>query len=227
VTNATADLQANRPDELRILVRNGRSRVKIEVSPVMRGTVHPPEIRDVVEAVENRYGFAAAQVVSLPDLYGGKLCAALDRQHPRDLFDVRRLLDEHSLDRSVFEGFLVYLLCHPRPMNEVINPRLKAIDTVYRHEFIGMTRTDMPLSVLEDTRLDLLTQLGQLVTESDVRFLLSFKQGEPDWSLFSIPGIEWLPAVRWKLYNIKAMPPEKRREGWVLLQRALNGLRRS
>ncbi|MCK8515002.1 nucleotidyl transferase AbiEii/AbiGii toxin family protein [Methylonatrum kenyense] len=221
VPDARAELQVNRPDELRVLVRNSRGQIKIEVSPVMRGTVHPPEIRDVVEAVENLYGFAAVQVVSLPDLYGGKLCAALDRQHPRDLFDVRGLLDERGLDRSVFEGFLVYLLCHPRPINEVINPRLKAIDTVYREEFIGMTRNDIPLSVLENTRLELRKQLGQFLTEIDVRFLLSFKQGNPDWSLSPIPGIERLPAVRWKLYNIKAMPSEKRREGWFRLQQAL------
>lgn len=61
-------------------MRRGRSQVKVEVSPVLRGTLHPPQERDIVEAVEDDYGFAAVQVVSLPDLYGGKICAALDRQ---------------------------------------------------------------------------------------------------------------------------------------------------
>src|SRR5699024_10538528 len=84
-----AELQSNRQDELKILVQQGHIQVKIEVSPVLRGTLHPPRRMDVVQAVEDDFGFATVQVVSLPDLYGGKLCAALDRQHPRDLFDVK------------------------------------------------------------------------------------------------------------------------------------------
>lgn len=220
-----AELQDNRRDELRILVRRGRSQVKVEVSPVLRGTLHPPQERDVVEAVEDEYGFAAVQVVSLPDLYGGKICAALDRQHPRDLFDVKLLLDQGGLDRSVFEGFLVYLLGHPRPLNEVINPRLKALDDVYRQEFVGMARADIPLQQLEGARHELLTRLGQLMTDEDVRFLLSFKQGAPDWALLPLAGVDRLPAVRWKLANIQKMGADKHRQSLVLLEQALGSLR--
>lgn len=220
-----AELQDNRRDELRILVRRGRSQVKVEVSPVLRGTLHPPQERDVVEAVEDEYGFAAAQVVSMPDLYGGKICAALDRQHPRDLFDVKLLLNQDGLDRGVFEGFLVYLLGHPRPLNEVINPRLKTLDDVYRQEFVGMARVDLPLQALEGVRHELLSRLGQLVTDEDVRFLLSFKQGTPDWELLSLPGVDRLPAVRWKLANIQKMNPDKHHQSLDLLEQALDRLR--
>lgn len=221
-----AELQDNRRDELRILVRRGRSQVKVEVSPVLRGTLHPPQERDVVEAVEDEYGFAEVQVVSLPDLYGGKICAALDRQHPRDLFDVKLLLNQGGLDRSVFEGFLVYLLGHPRPLNEVINPRLKALDDVYRQEFVGMARADIPLQQLEGARHELLTRLGQLMTDEDVRFLLSFKQGAPDWALLPLQGVDRLPAVRWKLANIQKMGADKHRQSLVLLEQALGSFRR-
>ncbi|MDF3918655.1 nucleotidyl transferase AbiEii/AbiGii toxin family protein [Salinicola salarius] len=221
-----AELQANRRDELRILVRRGRSQVKVEVSPVLRGTLHPPQERDVVEAVEDDYGFAAVRVVSLPDLYGGKICAALDRQHPRDLFDVKLLLDQDGLDRSVFEGFLVYLLGHPRPLNEVINPRLKPLGDVYRQEFVGMARVDLPLQELEGVRHELLTRLGQLMTDVDVRFLLAFKQGAPDWALLPLPGADQLPAVRWKLANIQKMGADKHRQSLELLEQALGSLRR-
>ncbi|WP_043527821.1 nucleotidyl transferase AbiEii/AbiGii toxin family protein [Litchfieldella xinjiangensis] len=220
-----AELQDNRRDELRILVRRGRSQVKVEVSPVLRGTLHPPQERDVVEAVEDEYGFAAVQVVSLPDLYGGKICAALDRQHPRDLFDVKLLLNQGGLGRSVFEGFLVYLLGHPRPLNEVINPRLKPLDDVYRQEFVGMARVDLPLQELEDVRHELLTWLGQLMTDEDIRFLLAFKQGAPDWALLPLPGVERLPAVRWKLANIHKMHSAKHRQSLELLEQALGRLR--
>lgn len=220
-----AELQDNRRDELRILVRRGRSQVKVEVSPVLRGTLHPPQERDVVEAVEDEYGFAAVQVVSLPDLYGGKICAALDRQHPRDLFDVKLLLNQGGLDRSVFEGFLVYLLGHPRPLNEVINPRLKPLDDVYRQEFVGMARADIPLQQLEDVRHELLTRLGQLMMDEDVRFLLSFKQGAPDWALCPLSDVDRLPAVRWKLANINKMHSDKHRQSLELLEQALGRLR--
>ncbi|WP_110603188.1 nucleotidyl transferase AbiEii/AbiGii toxin family protein [Salinicola lusitanus] len=220
-----AELQDNRRDELRILVRRGRSQVKVEVSPVLRGTLHPPQERDVVEAVEDEYGFAAVQVVSLPDLYGGKICAALDRQHPRDLFDVKLLLNQGGLDRSVFEGFLVYLLGHPRPLNEVLNPRLKPLDDIYRQEFAGMSRADIPLQELESVRDELLSRLGQLMTDEDVRFLQSFKQGAPDWALLPLAGGDRLPAVRWKLANIHKMHPDKHRQSLELLEQALGRLR--
>ncbi|CAM0555213.1 hypothetical protein EHLJMEHL_04804 [Vreelandella titanicae] len=220
-----AELQDNRRDELRILVRRGRSQVKVEVSPVLRGTLHPTQERDVVEAVEGEYGFAAVQVVSLPDLYGGKICAALDRQHPRDLFDIKLLLNQGGLDRSVFEGFLVYLLGHPRPLNEVINPRLKPLDDVYRQEFVGMARVDLPLQELEDVRHELLTRLGQLMMDEDVRFLLLFKRGTPDWTLLPLSGVDRLPAVRWKLANIQKMGADKHRQSLELLEQALVSLR--
>ncbi|WP_027961989.1 nucleotidyl transferase AbiEii/AbiGii toxin family protein [Halomonas halodenitrificans] len=225
LSGVKAELQDNRRDELRILVRRGRSQVKVEVSPVLRGTVYPPQRLDVVEAVEDEYGFASVQAVSLPDLYGGKLCAALDRQHPRDLFDVKLLLDQGGMDRSVFEGFLVYLLGHPRPMNEVLNPRMKSLEAIYHKEFVGMAITDIPLSQLEDVRHRLLKQLGQLVTDDDVNFLLSFKQGEPDWSLFPIAGVGQLPAVMWKLANIRKMDPEKHGQSAFLLEQTLSYLK--
>lgn len=62
------------------------------------------------------------QTVSLPDLYGSKLCAAVDRQHPRDLFDVKVLLQSKGIDRDIFVGFLAYLLSHNRPISGAMNP---------------------------------------------------------------------------------------------------------
>ncbi|NWO17993.1 MAG: nucleotidyl transferase AbiEii/AbiGii toxin family protein, partial [Corynebacterium sp.] len=149
------------------------------------------------------------------------LCATLDRQHPRDIFDVRLLLDQGGRERSVFECVLVYLLGHPRPVNEVRTPRMKSLEAIYHNEFIGMAITDIPLSQLEDVRHRLLKQLGQLVTDDDVNFLLSFKQGEPDWSLFPIADVDQLPAVMWKLANIRKMRTEKHAHALEMLGEAL------
>ncbi len=134
-----AALQTHNSDEMRIIVTTDNAQIKIEVSPVARGTLYPPQERDVVEAVEEEFGFAAIPVVSLPDLYGGKLCAALDRQHPRDFYDVKMLLDTQGIDRTIFNGFIAYLLSHNRPLSEVLNPRWKNIADPFQNEFNGMT----------------------------------------------------------------------------------------
>jgi predicted nucleotidyltransferase component of viral defense system len=104
----------------KLIVRADGAQIKIEVTPVMRGCVYEPEVRSVSALVEEEFGFAEMSVVSFPDLYGGKIVAALDRQHPRDLFDVRDLFAKEGIDDKVRKAFIVYLLSHDRPMAEVL-----------------------------------------------------------------------------------------------------------
>jgi predicted nucleotidyltransferase component of viral defense system len=220
----TAQRQTSRADELRVWVSNGTSRIKIEISPVLRGTLHLPELRRVVDIVEKEYGFAAISVVSLPDLYGGKICAALDRQHPRDWFDVLQLLEAEELNRDIFLGFLVYLLGHPRPLSEVLCPRWKPMEQSFSAEFKGMVRQDLPLQVLEQTRERLMDAIRQHLTEQDAEFLLSFKRKQPDWSLLPLKDIEALPAVRWKLHNLEKTPAVRHAEALRKLEEVLSQL---
>lgn len=168
-----AERQTHKSDELRIMVQDGRTRIKIELSPVLRGTMHEPTIRDVVEPVEEEFGFASISVVSLPDLYGGKICAALDRQHPRDWFDVKYLLDSGDYNRSIFLGFIVYLLGHSRPLSELLYPSWKPMRQTFENEFVGMLREEVPLAELERTRPRLMRALVEQMKERDVEFLLS------------------------------------------------------
>jgi predicted nucleotidyltransferase component of viral defense system len=100
----------------RLTVRADHVQIKIEVTPVLRGTVYPPELRSVSPAVEDAFGFAEMKVVSFADLYAGKIVAALDRQHPRDLFDVRDLLANEGIGDELRRAFVVYFLSHGRPM---------------------------------------------------------------------------------------------------------------
>ena len=75
--------------ETKLLVRRAGSEVKVEVNIVMRGTVHPVRFAALTPAARNTLlADLEIPVVSLEDVYGGKLVAAMDRQHPRDLFDV-------------------------------------------------------------------------------------------------------------------------------------------
>lgn len=216
--------QDNRADELRIIVSTPSATIKIEVSPVSRGTLHSAEITPIKETVEDEFGYAEIPVVSLPDLYGGKLCAAMDRQHPRDLFDVRMLLNSDGISRDIFVGFLTYLLGHPRPINEVMNPNWQLLDERFKSEFDGMTFEPVTLEELTSARTEMLRALQKQFTDKDHAFLLSFKKGAPDWSLFDYPDIANLPAIRWKLQNIEklARNQDKHLEQVAKLERVLD-----
>jgi len=80
----------------KLIVRQGDIVVKIEVTPVLRGSVYLPVMREVTGRARSAFGYARLQLLSFEDLYAGKLCAALDRQHPRDIFDIMVLLNNEG-----------------------------------------------------------------------------------------------------------------------------------
>jgi predicted nucleotidyltransferase component of viral defense system len=122
-----------------LTIRQSGVQTKIEVTPVLRGCVYEPQTRAVSDAVEAAFGFAEMPVVSFADLYAGKIVAALDRQHPRDLFDVRDLLANEGIDDSLRKAFIVHLLSHDHPMSEVLAPTRKDISAEFLRGFEGMT----------------------------------------------------------------------------------------
>jgi len=217
----SAILQDNRPDEMRIIIQSSQAQVKIEVSPVARGTLHPPIELSVVESVEDEFGFASIQVVSMADLYGGKLCAALDRQHPRDLFDVKILLDTQDFNRDIFDGFITYLLSHNRPISEIMCPRWKDITGIYETEFQGMTFKSVSIEELEAVPEKMMSTLKSHFTQRDFDFLKSVKEGTPNWSLAPNENIQNLPAVKWKLMNIQKIPRKKHKQALSKLEKIM------
>lgn len=208
-------------DALRLLVERDHVQIKIELSPVLRGTVYPPKLMPVSAAVEDEFGFAEMAVVSFADVYAGKICAALDRQHPRDLFDVKQLLDNEGLTEELRKALIVYVISHPRPIAELLNPKFKDISGIYQGEFLNMAKQNIPQAELEATRAMLVHLLNTQLTESEREFLLSFKSCKPDWTLLALDGIDLLPAVRWKLQNLKKMKPEKHFEAFIRLEKLL------
>ena len=208
----------------KLVVQRGRAQVKLEVTPVLRGCVFEPEDRDVHALVEDRFGFARTQLVSFHDLYAGKLVAALDRQHPRDLFDVRELLANEGIDERMRQAFLAYLISHDRPIAEVLEARPKDLRGTFRTEFEGMTtvRTAVTLDELDATRTQLVQEVVVGMPLSHRAFLLGFKRGEPEWELTGIPGICELPAVRWKQRNLDRMTRDARAGAIRRLEAVLN-----
>lgn len=196
----------------KLTVRADRAQIKIEVTPVMRGTVHAPEVRRVTKLVEDQFGFAEIQVVSFPDLYAGKIVAALDRQHPRDLFDVRDLLANEGITDALRAAFIVYMLCHDRPMFEVLRPAMKALDGEYAQGFVGMTEEPVDLEELSKIRTQLIAEIVGNMPKTHRGFLISFERGEPNWDLLGLPGVADLPAVKWRQINLDKLSPEKRDE---------------
>jgi predicted nucleotidyltransferase component of viral defense system len=195
--------------------------IKIEVTPVLRGCVYEPETRSVSPRVEEQFGFAEIQVVSFADLYGGKLVAALDRQHPRDLFDVRGLLANEGIDGTLRKAFVVYTVSHDRPMAEVLAPTRLDIAQEFERGFAGMTDQPVMLNDLLKAREEFIANLVGRMPEEHRRFLISFEKGEPEWGLLDIPHAEQLPAVQWRLYNLAKVDPKKREQLVEDLRRAL------
>ena len=196
--------------------------IKIEVTPVLRGCVYEPETRSVSGAAEKAFGFAEIQVVSFADLYAGKLVAALDRQHPRDLFDVCDLLANEGISDELRKAFVVYIISHNRPMAEVLAPTRQDITQEFRRGFEGLTANPVGLDDLLKTREDLIAELVGKMPKEHRRFLATFKRGKPEWELLGIPHIEKLPAVQWKIQNLAAMDPKKREQLIENLLKALD-----
>lgn len=189
--------------ETKLLVRKGSIEIKIEVNFVLRGTLRP--VRRETLAAKAREALMADMelpVSSLEDLYGGKLVAALDRQHPRDLFDVMQLFDHEGITTGIRRAFAVYLACHNRPVHEVLFPMPRDIAQEYERTFKGMTTTTVPLDDLLKTRDRLIRVLQQELDGKERQFLLSVVQNNPEWDLLGFKHLEQLPGILWKLQNL-------------------------
>ncbi|MEE3045310.1 MAG: nucleotidyl transferase AbiEii/AbiGii toxin family protein [Pseudomonadota bacterium] len=195
---------------MRLHILNEGTQVKIEVSPVLRGVVREPSLLPVTEAVEEAFGFAETNVVSFEDLFAGKLVAALDRQHPRDLFDVRCLLSNEGLSDELREAFIVYLLSHHRPMGEVLSGRVKDLANEFRNGFEGMTEEAVDLDELVSTQTEMIELLIRGMPDHHRRFLVDFERGKPDWSLLKINHAASLPAIRWRQFNLDKLRVDQR-----------------
>ena len=211
----------DKSDALRLVVSRNGVKVKIELSPVLRGTVFEPKMRDVCQKVEDEFGYAEMMVVSEADLYAGKLCAALDRQHPRDLFDVKYLFENEGLTPEIRKALLVYLISHPRPIAELLQPVRKGIKDLYEGEFVQMEEEHVSLKELELIREKLIQNINEELTKKEKQFLLSFKNKKPDWHLIELEGIEDLPAVKWKMINLKKMRTDKHKVAYEKLEKIL------
>jgi hypothetical protein len=212
--------------EYKLLCRMSGASVKIEVNTTMRGCAWPLRnmpIHPKAEEILERY--IEMPVISKEELFGSKICAALDRQHPRDMFDVHPLVTGEGLSRSVIRGFLVCLICHNRPIHELLMPNELDMTYTFSNQFSGMSGIPFTYSDYIATRSKLFPAILKSLSEKDRSFLISFKKGEPNWDILSVESAPKLPAVLWKLQNIRRLievSPEKHRNQLEKLQVVLS-----
>lgn len=197
--------------------------VKIEINHVLRGCVNKPVIKELSPRAQTAFNkFATIQCLSENDIFAGKICATLDRQHPRDLYDMHFFLKNTGYSRELHSTFLIYLISNNRPISELIKPNQLDISELYNTAFVGMTEHDVPLSVLQETFHKVVEVTHVSMTDDDEEFLLSFKARQPKWHLIPCAHAKNLPAIKWKLHNIAKMDSEKRRAALRELERKLS-----
>lgn len=200
------------------------NQVKIEVNQTKRGIVggelqHLP----LCYKAQDEFGmYCEAEVVPMTQLYGGKVAAALSRQHPRDLFDVKYMAVPMT---SIREGLVFCLLGSDRPIHESLAPKLIDQRQAMANQFEGMTDKPFSYADFEETRSQLIQNVIKLLTEEDKHFLIGFEKAEPKWEGYEFENLREYPSVKWKLTNLvklKTNNPEKLLEGALKLKECFN-----
>ena len=208
----------------KLIISSQGPEIKLEINLVGRGTVTNPIKMVLCDKAQDEFKvFVEMPIVPFGQLYGGKICAALDRQHPRDLFDIKYLLNNEGFSDEVRHGFLFCLLGSDRPINEVITPNFQDHRKAMENQFTGMSAEEFLYEEFEITREKLVKVIHENLTDKDKEFLLSVKNVMPDWSIYDF---EKFPAVQWKLKNLQKLKTsnlEKHSEQYEALKEKLYG----
>jgi predicted nucleotidyltransferase component of viral defense system len=193
-------------DEVKLIIEGNGIRVKVEVNFVFRGTVLPVVQRPLISTAQDIFTTdITLPVLDTAELYGGKLVAAMDRQHPRDIFDVLKMIERFGWQPSFVDCFVAYLAGHNRPVHEVLFPKKSPLEPAFTNEFAGMTRDGVALDLLKETQERLIAQLPRALSTSHREFLLSLVRAEPAWELMPFNHLQHLPALQWKLHNLRKL----------------------
>lgn len=201
----------HKPDVWKLQCTCEGATVKIEVNGTKRGVIGDTEDRLLCRRAQEVFQMACkARTVSFSQLYGGKITAALSRQHPRDLFDCR-YMEVDTFDK-VRDGFLLCLLGSDKPILESLRPN--PIDQVnaLENQFEGMSDIPFSYTEYEETRCWLISYINNSLTEADKHLLLTFEEGQPDWALCPVGDLSDYPSVKWKLQNIEKLKAHNKKK---------------
>jgi len=193
-------------EELKLLCTKDNATVKVEVNQINRGLIAEPCIKILCSRAEEEFNrFCEIKTVSVGQLWGGKMNAALERQHPRDIFDIKNMLQEIGFTEEIKQGFLFFLLCGKRPIDEILNPNFINQKVIFESQFIGMTNEHFSYEEFEKIREDFVFLANNSLTDNEKDFLFSFVEGSPNWKDFDYSKY---PAIKWKQLNIHKLKRE-------------------
>lgn len=199
-------LSAANMGETKLLVQRDDLVVKVEVNTVIRGTIHPVQSRSLTPTASDALlADVEVPLLATEEVYGGKLVAAMDRQHPRDLFDVMHLFEHGGITPGIRRAFVVYLASHNRTLHEVLFPPRKDVVLAYEGGFVGMTTEPVTFDALLAARDRLFVELPGALDADEREFLGTLVRARPNWSLLGIPHLEELPSLRWRLQNLREL----------------------
>ena len=209
----------------KLLVSHNDAIIKIEVSQIVRGALGAVTEKMLCKKAQEKFDtFCSINIVPNGQLYGGKVCAAMDRQHPRDIFDVKHLMQREGFTKEIKEGFLFRLLSSDRSIQDVLFPNLQDQRLAMSNQFAGMSEEDFSYEEYEFVRATMIKTVQASITAEDKLFILGFKDVIPDWSIYNF---EAYPSIKWKLQNlekIKASNPAKQKELYTLLKSKLDAI---
>lgn len=211
-------------DTCKLLCEYHGRQVKIEVNQTKRGIVGGEVLTlPLSDKAQNKFSlYCEAKIVPLTLLYGGKIAAALSRQHPRDLFDVK-YMDLPLNDCR--EGLIFCLLGSDRPIHESLAPSLINQRDTMANQFDGITDIAFTYEDFEATRSKLVEDIKALLTKADREFLISFESGKPKWDSYEFEYFKDYPSVQWKILNLQKLikqNPQKLNEEVEKLRSVLN-----
>lgn len=219
IPEATAE---HKKDISKLQVSAKGTQIKIEVNQTNRGLLEAPQTLELCDYAQEEFdAFCAIQTVSLAQLYGGKICAALDRQHPRDLFDIKHLLENEGFTKDIKKGFLFCLLCSNRKISDLLTPNRLDQRKAMENQFNGMSNKNFTYEDFEATREKLIETIQNSLDDKDKEFLLSFKNLVPNWDLYDFKSF---PSIQWKLQNLQNLKdknPQKHLQLFMQLKEKL------
>lgn len=214
----------HKPNVWKLMCMNNGVTIKIEVNGTKRGIIGEVESLHLCEKARSEFGMSCvARLVPWGQLLGGKITAALSRQHPRDLFDCRFLTAEEF--QKVKDGFMLCLLGSDKPIVESLAPNCIDQSEALESQFDGMTDEKFSYDDFESSRSNLIRIVNEGLSDTDKEFLLSFENGEPDWGKCCAGDLSTYPSVQWKLQNIaklKSQNPIKFETGVTKLKEHLD-----
>lgn len=203
-----------RPVPNKLLCTLGRSTVKIEVNGIKRGIIGPTLDLPLCDKAQAEFGmYCKARIVPLEQLYGGKIAAALSRQHPRDLFDFNYMGTDKIVGSK--QGFMFALLGSDKPFIESLSPNSINQREALENQFRGMTDIPFTYENYENARKQIIVFINSMLTNEDKAFLVGFETGNPQWENSAYRDFRDFPSVQWKLLNVnklKTQNPAKHRQ---------------